>query len=270
MNWNNSTVLFLKFKKYHTIECKKCSEIKTLTHSCGFKRYIYNYNSLYSSWIEGDNYTSEIEFINHFKNLKVKGININVNTSQFCNCTGCGYLNNPCNSALSQFYQQKVKSHKESCLACYQKSQMNLCRNCLPGYYRAVVCHIPNKYLGNTNIEDTVYIITIFDVSSDEYAILEKLSFGKNVNWLFHNKEIKFQTSIYSTLNLYDEMEKNNSEYILKELKGYVNLYNPKFNGYAREQLYYDNLVNILNKNIITLEIEQKPNPHISEKKRKK
>jgi len=261
MNWNNSTVLFIRFNYHRGTKCNKCSKMSTFNHTCGYIKEKYGNKYYYS----------KDDFIQGIKEKIKNGGTTQIKTSSFCPCNGCCYIDNPCNAGLGKYFEHAIKESKKSCGSCKIQLEINSCTVCELDYYTAVVCHIPNKYLDKTDIANTVYIITMFDITPHEHENLAKISFGKNVNWLFQQKTIKFQTSVYSTIDVYDELNKTNAEHILSNLGGMLLCYNPKFNGYAKESEYYQNLIRILtnNKNNIP-QPEQKPNPHVNDTKARK
>jgi len=266
MNWNNSTVLFLRFNLIFGTKCKKCENQTILTHTC---RFINKYKSSYG--IFGSvSYVDENDFIENTRENIKNGKPVNFSVHQFCSCNGCSYMTNPCKTGLSKFYTHTIKSLREKCLACNLQSKIKTCPDCLPNYYYAIVCHIPNEYLNKTDITNTVYILSVFKITLEEHANLATVGFGKNVNWLFQKKPIEFQTSVYSTIDVYDESFKSNAEFIRENLYCWP-IFNPKFNGYAKESDYNKNLLDILEKYKQNSEmVEKKPNPHVSEKKRTK
>lgn len=264
MDWNNNSVIFASLNlpdNYY----KKCSHCM-LQCTCKNVQIQYNYGQVYyCSSVE--EYISKIVEI--YKSDEKRGYVKYKLSIPLCNCPKCT-SGIPCNNVITDHYNNKLKILKNSCELCNAKSTCS----CFDGYMHVFgIYYIANSELEKSNLDDIVFQIVLFKIAKSEFdkLQLERLNFGQLVNWFFENVPIYKQTSMYSTINIYDDSFLDHATEILKYYSNSRIIYNHSFRGYASYRSYYCQLESLLktysNPNTYKL-AEPKTNPHVARNKR--
>lgn len=268
MDWTNNSVIFsfLNDKKSSLVkECDYC----LLKCSCYVNPNKYCY--------AGDKYLDVSSFMEMAKRLykeylsgEKKKYEIDNLCLIKCNCLKCAKGKMPCDNVFKTSFEQQFRTARYNCKKCNTKITCKCWNNHM---YIYGMCHISNIELQKTNVNDIAYVITLFQMPKDKYdeLKLDELTFGERVNYFLDNHPIYLQTSIYSTINIYD-----NSFYdIAKEINYYKSkstiTSNPNFTGYDTTLNYIISVGSMINKysNLETYTVlEPKENPHLTRKRK--
>lgn len=260
MDWTSNSVIFITLRELpSTNKTEKCSYCKT---GCSCEtRTLEEFTDIVNKV-----YAKKYQYYNvHYKNNK-SYLNI-----PYCSCLKCIKTELPCINVITIAYNRNKLESEVNCLYHNNKGKCT-CVDSMDTYVFGVY-YISNKELEKSNLDDVVFQMAFFHISKTEYDKLKLgySSFGDIINWLYENVPIFLQTSIYSTINIYDNTFCSHS----KEIKSYFNncrkVYNDNFRGYAREQDYATKIENLLTKysDPETYKIpETKINPHVARNKK--
>lgn len=192
-----------------------------------------------------------------------------------------------CRKILQNVFDQTIEIKKRKCGKCNNKIQ--ICKNCrLPKTALVYAVWIPAVPVSEKP-DNAVYTITLFEMKHEEFENhnLQEMDMFHKLDWLLENWPIKAQFSIFSTINIYDEMmreqihvadnllrEKTNVKQNIRELVKISLLeINPYFSGVKAAEKYLDYFVELLllyrNKDALQL-LDAKKNPHVDRPKKPK
>lgn len=289
MDWNSNTLLFLETVTQRPIYCCSCR------CQCGVELI-----SLQSSDqnIKTDSFDTFCEYIetfsherrSHYKTMtefvkRYAGIDYNVWFKE-CSCKLC-LSGMYCRKILQDVFNQTLEINKRNCGKCNNKA------------YTCKICRLPEKVLFyavwipsvpvKEKPDNAVYTISLFEMKQEEfeYNNLVEMDMFHKMDWLLENWPIKAQFSIFSTINIYGEMmreqihiandllrEKTNVKQVYLELQKLSLLeINPYFSGVKSADKYLDYFAELLllyrNKDADRL-LETKQNPHVDRPKKPK
>ncbi len=293
MDWNSNTLLFLETITEKPNYCYYCRDKDKCT--CGVE---LNYTYKNGKNIRTENFETFYEYIETFppesccsfyKTItsflkRYAGIDDKVCFKQCC-CKICltGMF---CRKILEDVFNQTIEINKKKCGKC---NNLEVCKDCrMPESVQIYAVWIPAVPV-TEKPDNAVYTISLFEMKQDEFDnnnLLDMNMFDK-LDWLLENWPIKAQFSIFSTINIYDEMmreqihltnnllrERTKVEKIYYELEKVSLLEtNPYFSGLKSTEKYLDYFVELLilyrNKDSIQL-LEAKKNPHVDRPKKPK
>lgn len=273
MDWTNNSVIFsfLNNKKSSLVkECNYCS----LKCSCYVDIDPYTtppYGKQKKTYSDVDEFVEMAKntYKRYLDGLEYKFCIDRLRVSR-CNCVKCLKGKMPCDNVFKTSFEQQFQKAKCNCKKCNSKKTCECWNNHM---YMFGMCHTSNIELEKTNINDIAFVITLFQIPKDKYdeLKLDDLNFGERINYFLDNYPIYLQTSIYSTINIYD-----NSFYdIAKEINYYKSrstiTSNPNFEGYDTTLNYIISVESMINKysNPKTYAVlEPKENPHMTRKRK--
>jgi hypothetical protein len=291
MDWNSNTLLFLETVTQKPRYCYSCERYYKC--QCGVELHSFEHSIKNIKTDSVDTFFEYIETFSHerrkyFKTrdlLRYAGIDDNV-WFKDCSCKLC-LSGMYCKKILQDVFNQTLEINKKKCGYCNNKAYT--CKDCrLPEKVLMYAIWIPSVPV-KENPDNAVYTISLFEMKQEEYNnnnFVEIDMFHK-MDWLLENWPIKAQFSIFSTINIYDEMmreqihlandllrEKTNVKHIFGELQKESTIeINPYFSGVKSADKYLDYFAELLllyrNKEAVQL-LEAKKNPHVDRPKKPK
>ena len=193
-----------------------------------------------------------------------------------------------CKKILQDVFNQTLEINKTKCGYC-NNNKAYTCNDCsLPEKVLMYAIWIPSVPV-KENPDNAVYTISLFEMKQEEFNNINfvEMDMFHKMDWLLENWPIKTQFSIFSTINIYDEMmreqiylandllrEKTNVKKEWYELQKLSLLeINPYFSGVKSAEKYLDYFADLLllyrNKESVQL-LEAKKNPHVNRLKKPK
>lgn len=298
MDWNSNTLLFLETVTQKPRYCYVCGD--KYKCQCGVELFSFEHSN---KNIKTESFDTFCEYINTFPPEKrsffktttdflkrYAGIDKNVCYKQ-CYCKIC-LSGMYCGKILQDVFNQTLEINKRNCGKCnnkaYTYTYTYTCKDCrLPEKVLIYAVWIPSVPV-KEKPDNAVYTISLFEMKQEEFNnnFVEMDMFHK-MDWLLENWPMKAQFSIFSTINIYDDMmreqiplandlmrEKTKVQHIFGELeKESLIEMNPYFSGVKSSDKYLDYFTELLilyrNKEAVQL-LEAKKNPHVDRPKKPK
>ena len=284
MDWNTNTLLFTQLIKpyykytcnycdckcYFKIKAWDCPELKTNSFDTFFK-YIDDEKSG-----RGSNCTF---YFKEYSNITIGNIYNN------CKCSNCK-IGRLCEPVIEEIFNNELNKKKLNCVACNTPNKY-MCK-CSKNILHYVIIWIPEVPV-KVKPDDSLYTITIIEIEESVYIKndLDNMDEFEKIDWFLNNLPIKTQFTICSSLNIYDELirdqlvvlinvinESKDINYFKKENFVIFDEKEIKKNSYFAGLKSIDNYFSAFNKLIkiysdsSTLnKLETKTNPHVSKKK---
>ncbi len=206
------------------------------------------------------------------------------------NCYGCSCIDcekgRKCEPVLKQIFDNELNKKRLACKAC-NTSNKYVCK-CSKNILNYIIVWIPEVPI-KTKPDDSIYTITIFDIGEKRYIKnnLDDMDENEKIDWFLNNVPIKTQFSINSSLNIYDELTREQLLTLTNILQNYeksihhrkkenfvifdekeVNK-NKYFIGLTTVNNYFtafNKLIKYYSDNTTLNKLETKINPHVGKK----